>query len=185
MIKRRNDLRILYNEAKGERITAQAIKVAVQNKTWKDMADICVQAPSRYDEAMGPLPQDSYPNDSCPFLKEMYRRVKSFNDPVFAPTAPKKSVQQTKSITSKGTKSQKKSSKSTQPNKKKDVAAKPNKKKAAKATNPNEKKAAAAKGKRMMRETSSHKPRLWPASSLSTRTRRSVMTLISIMHSMI
>ena len=123
----RDDHRILFNEAKGERVTAQAIKAHVQNKTWEDMNDIRVQAPSRYQEAMGPLPSDISPQDHCHFLKEMYREVKSFSDPAFAHAPPKKSVKQTKS-TSKGTKSQKKSSKSKQPNKKKDVAKKGNKK---------------------------------------------------------
>ena len=123
----RDDHRILFNEAKGERVTAQAIKAHVQNKTWEDMNDIRVQAPSRYQEAMGPLPSDISPQDHCHFLKEMYREVKSFSDPAFAHAPPKKSVKQTKS-TSKGTKPPKKSSKSKQPNKKKDVAKKGNKK---------------------------------------------------------
>ena len=147
MIKRRDDHRILFNEAKGERVTAQAIKAAVQNKTWEDMNDIRVQAPSRYQEAMGPLPPDISPQDNCHFLKEMYREVKSFSDPAFAHTPPKKSVKQTKS-TSKGTKSQKKSSKSKQPNKKKDVAKRGNKKNDA-ATKPSgRKKYAAVKAKK-------------------------------------
>ena len=145
MIKRRNDHRRLFNEAKGERVTAQAIKAAVQNKTWEDMNDIRVQAPSRYEEAMGPLPSDMSPQDNCHFLKEMYRQVKSFSDPAFAHAPPKKSVKQTKS-TSKGTKSQKKSSKSKQPNKKKDVAKKGNKKNDA-ATKPSGRKKSAAKKK--------------------------------------
>lgn len=147
MIKRRNDHRILFNEAKGERVTAQAIKAAVQNKTWKDMDDIRVQAPSRYEEAMGPLPSDISPQDNCHFLKEMYRQVKSFSDPAFAHAPPKKSVKQTKS-TSKGTKSQKKSSKSKQPNKKKDVAKKGNKKKDAASKTSGRKKSAAVKAKK-------------------------------------